>query len=264
MPGTTIIPRTIKAFNSFITKTNNYLVLGTPTNAVRFNWTAANLTTWQGFLSSWTPLFLLYDNRKESYTTAIKNKLLAIIGNAVTYAQTNKLIELVRACASLNGDDCAVFGLPAKLAIISTSTHATASLAKTKGKEKTVIALESIYPKIIPIGGGILHIKAYLEKAQSGRPHKPSGFDELEYAIGVFFSTATGLPISPEDARLTKEYSTKANFKLPTLALTANLTAIASGAATPLKVAVLFFRWAKSKHPDLDGPWSVAFTTPVM
>lgn len=215
-------------------------------------------------MTLWAPLYLLYDNRKESYTTAIKNKLLGIIGNAVTYAKTNKLIELVRACASLNSDDCAVFGLPAKLAITPTSTYSSASLAKTKGKDKTIITEELVYPEIIPIGGGMLHIKAYCESKQSGRPHKPEGFDELEYAIGVFYSTASGLPTSPNDTRLIKEYSSKSNFKILTDTMSSNLTAVAAGSSTPLKEAVLFFRWAKSKHPDLDGPWSVAFTTPIL
>jgi hypothetical protein len=260
----TLISRSIKGFNSFLTKTCNYLPQGSPTNAVRFNWTASNLSTWQNFLTLWAPLFLLYDNRKESYTTAIKNKLLGIIGNAVIYARTNKLIELVKACASLNSDDCAVFGLPAKLAITPISTHSTASLDKTKSKSKTIFTEELVYPEIIPIGGGMLHIKAYCESKQSGRPHKPEGFDELEYAIGVFYSTATGLPTSSNDARLVKDYSSKSNFKLLTDTHTTNLTAIPAGQPTPLKVAVLFFRWAKSKHPDLDGPWSVAFTTPVL
>ena len=260
----TIIPRTIKKFNSFLTKTCNYLPQGSPTNAVRFNWTSSNLSAWQNFLTLWVPLFLLYDNKTESYTTAIKNKLLGIITSTVNYARTNKLIELVRACASLNADDCAVFGLPVKLAIGTSSTHSAASLDKTKKKEKTIITEELVYPEIIPIGGGMLHIKAYCEQKQSGRPHKPVGFDEIEYAIGVFYSTATGLPTSPNDTRLIKEYSSKSNFKILTETMASNLTAIAAGSATPLKVAVLFFRWAKSKHPDLDGPWSVAFTTPIL
>jgi hypothetical protein len=261
---TSIIPRSIKGFNTFINKTCPYLVAGTPQNYVRFNWTAANLAAWQAFLTAWTPLFLLYDNRKESYTTAIKNKLLAIITNAVNYDRNNKLIMLIRACVSLNPDDCAVFGLPAKLAVGTSSTNSAASLAKTKTPDKTIMPDEKVYPKIIIAGGGILHIKAFTEKEQTGRPHKLKGYDQLEYAIGVFYSTATGLPISPDDARLTKDYSTKANFKLPTSAIAANLSAIPAGQATPLKVAVLFFRWAKSKHPTLDGPWSVAFTTPIL
>ena len=260
----TTIPRAIKKFNSFLTKTCNYLSLGAPTNAARFNWTPANLSAWQAFLTAWAPLFLLYDDKAESYTTAIKNKLIGIKNNAVVYARTNKLIELVKACTTLNGDDCAVFGLPPKLAITPISTHSEASLAKMKGKDKTIITEELVYPEIIIMGGGMLHIKAYCESKQSGRPHKPEGFDEIEYAIGVFYSTATGLPTSPNDSRLIKDYSSKSNFKIQTDTMASNLTAIASGSATPLKVAVFFFRWAKSKHPTLDGPWSVAFTSPIL
>ena len=130
--------------------------------------------------------------------------------------------------------------------------------------DKTIIPSELVYLKIIPIGGGILQIKVYSESVRSGRAHKLKSFDEVEYAIAVFYSTSTGLPTDPSDARLTKDYSSKADFKLLTAALTANLTVIAAGAATPIKMAVLFFRWAKSKHPTLDGPWSGPFTTAIL
>jgi hypothetical protein len=257
----TIIPRSISGFNKYLIRTCAYLILGNPTNATRFNWTAAYLAAWQAFLTSWTPLFNQYSDRKGGYTTNIKNKLEGIIANAVIYAQNNKLIELIKATASLNTDDCSAFGLPAKLAIPSVSTH---SVTKSKIPDKIVITEELVYPEIIPIGGGILHIKAYTEIKQSGRAHKPKGFDLLEYAIAVFYSTATNLPVAAGDSRLIIDHSSKANFKLLTLALTSNLTAIATGNAIPLKEAVLFFRWAKSKHPELDGPWSVAFTTPIL
>jgi len=48
----TTIPRDIKGFNQFINQTCAYLILGTPTNAVRFNWTAAELSAWQAFLTA--------------------------------------------------------------------------------------------------------------------------------------------------------------------------------------------------------------------
>jgi hypothetical protein len=260
MPNHSYIPRSIEAFYLYLVQTCAYLVLGVPTNAVRFNWTAANLTAWQNFLSQFTPLYNQYTNKKAGYTTDVKDKLMAIIANAVLYARTNKLIELIKATVSINTTDCNTFKLPVSLAVPSTSTH---SVAKTKVLDKTIIIKELVFPEIIPIGGGMLHIKAYLNEKQSGRPHKPEGYDELEYAVGVFYSTAIGLPISYNDARLTKDYSTKSNFKLLTDTITTNLTAIPAGQATPLKVAMLFFRWAKSKHPDLDGPWSGVFTTPI-
>jgi hypothetical protein len=257
----TIIPRDVKNFNKYLIRTCAYLILGVPTNAVRFNWTAANLAAWQAFLTAWTPLFNQYSDKKGGYTTSVRNKLLGIISNAIAYAETNKLIELVKATVSLNFDDCNAFGLQPKLATPAVNTHL---LEKTKTPDKTIILEEMVYPEIIPTGGGMLHIKAYLEKKQSGRPHKPEGFDLLEYAVAVFYLGTTGLPATPADTRLLIAHSSKSNFKLQTNAMTANLTAVAAGAIAPAKVAVLFFRWAKSKHPDLDGPWSGPFSTPIL
>jgi hypothetical protein len=255
------IPRSIKAFYEFLVQTCAYLVLGAPTNAVRFNWTASNLSTWQGVLSQFTPLYNQYINKKAGYTTDIKDQLMAIIASAVSYARTNKLIELIKATVSLNTTDCSTFNLPAKYAVISTSTH---SAAKSKELDKTIFTFEAIYPRLIPELGGYLHIKAYIEKTQSGRPHKLKGYDLLEYAVGVFYLGTTGLPSVPTDSRLTTAHSSKANFGLQTATMTSNLAAVAASAIAPSKIAILFFRWAKSKHPDLDGPWSGPFTTPLL
>jgi hypothetical protein len=259
---TTIIPRDIKGFNNYIVRTCAYLVLGAPiTNAVRFNWTASNLSAWQAFLAQWNQLYAQYINKKSGYTTDTRNSRLGIIASAILYAETNKLIELVKATVSLNQTDCSMFNLPAKLAVTPSSLH---PIPKTKAPDKTVITEELVYPEIIPIGGGILHIKAYLEKKQSGRPHKPGGFDLLEYAVAVFYLGTTGLPATPGDTRLSIEHSSKSNFKLTTTTYTSNLTTLAAGAIAPSKIAILFFRWAKSKHPTLDGPWSVGFSSPIL
>jgi hypothetical protein len=255
------IPRSIKEFNVFLIQSCAYLVLGNPTNAVRFNWTAANLTAWQNFLSQWTPLFNLYSNKKGGYTTDIKTELEGIIANVVLYANTNKLIALIKATITLNPSDCSTFNLPATLAVPSTSTH---SIAKSKELDKTIITLEGVYPKLLPELNGMLHIKAYAEKAQSGRPHKLKGFDLLEYSFGVFYLGTANLPTLATDTRLILGYSSKSNFILPTVTVISNLTALAAGALTPAKIIVIFFRWAKSKHPTLDGPWNGPFTSPLM
>jgi hypothetical protein len=255
------IPRSIKKFALYLAQTCAYLVLGAPTNAIRFNWTAANLTAWQNFLTLWTPLFNLYSNKKGGYTTSTKIKLEGIIANLIIYAEANKLIELVKATVSLNSDDCITFNLPTSLVIPATGVH---PLTKTKELDKTIITLEGVYPKLIPELNGLLHIKAYSEKAQSGRPHKLKDFDLLEYSYGVFYLGSANLPTLATDARLTAGYSSKSNFVLPTVTSTSNLTALATGALTPVKIIVIFFRWAKSKHPSLDGPWNGPFTSPLM
>jgi hypothetical protein len=259
--GKNYIPRSIKLFNLYLARICAYLVLGAPTNATRFNWTAANLAAMQNFLSLWIPLYTQYTNKKGGYMPVIRTKLLAIISNTVAYAQTNKLIELVIATVSLNADDCVAFGLPEKLVITPTGQN---PIIKTKEADKTIITFEAVYPKLIPAVGGFVHIKGYTEKAQSGRPHKLKGFDLLEYSVAVFYSTATGLPSNADDARMLIGHSSKSSFVLATASMTNNLTAIAAGSATPLKEAIFFFRWAKSKHPNLDGPWNGPFTTPLL
>jgi hypothetical protein len=259
--GKHYIPRDIKLFDLYLARTCAYLILGTPTNATRFNWTAANLAAWQNFLSLWIPLHTQYTNKKGGYMPVVRTKLLAIISNTVAYAQANKLIELIIATVSLNADDCVAFGLPEKLVITPTGPK---PMAKIKEPDKTIVTKEPVYPKLIPIAGGFLHTKAYTEKTQSGRAHKLKGFDLIEYAVAVFYSTATGLPVNASDPRLLIGHSSKASFIMGLAASTNNLTAIAAGNATPTKIAVIFFRWAKSKHPDLDGPWSGPFTTPLL
>ncbi len=259
--GKNYIPRSIKLFDLYLARICAYLILGTPTNATRFNWTAANLAAMQNFLTLWTPLHTQYTNKKGGYMPVIRTKLFAIISNAVAYAQTNKLIELVMSTVSLNADDCVAFGLPEKLVIVPTGQK---PIIKIKEADKTIITSEAVYPKLIPIVGGFVHIKGYTEKAQSGRPHKLKGFDLLEFSAAVFYSTATALPGNADDARMLIGHSSKSSFILATAAMTNNLTAIAAGSATPLKEAIFFFRWAKSKHPNLDGPWNGPFTTPLL
>jgi hypothetical protein len=255
------IPRSIKSFDLYLARVCAYLILGNPTNAARFNWTAANLQAMQNFLTLWTPLHTQYTNKKGGYMPVVRTKLFGIISNVVAYAQANKLIALVIATVSLNADDCVAFGLPENLIITPTGLQ---PLKKTKEPDKTIVTKEPVYPKLIPIVGGFLHTKAYTEKTQSGRAHKLKGFDLLEYAVAVFYSTATGLPVTASDARQLIGHSSKASFIMEVANMSNNLTAIAANSATPTKIAVLFFRWAKSKHPDLDGPWSGPFTTPLL
>jgi hypothetical protein len=92
MPDRSIIPREIEEFNSYITQSNIYLILGSPTNAVRFGWTAQNLLDWQDIGTEWEPLYFKYSDKKEYYTTAIKNSLVAIVAKAIVYDRENKLI----------------------------------------------------------------------------------------------------------------------------------------------------------------------------
>jgi hypothetical protein len=248
-----LIPRNIADFDVFITKTNAYLILGTPTNAVRFNWSSSVLTAWQAFKTQWVPLHLQYADKKGQRTTAITEQLYIIIANAVAYAQTNKLIELVKATVNLTALDCETFNLPIKLANPVSGVHTT-SLAPASAR--LAPTGEQVYPSLKPMGGGVVRCKCFTEAARSGRPHKLSGFDLIEYrykviALGTPNAPAL-LPTDPSDTSLIIGHSSKANFLLPT------------GTNNTGKLLCIFFRWVNSKHPETDGPESTCFTTPIL
>ncbi|HEX7415196.1 MAG TPA: hypothetical protein VF411_14215 [Bacteroidia bacterium] len=269
----TTIPRDIKEFDNYINSTNLFLVLAVLGSAPpiqnwnRYNWTAANLSAWQAFLRRWNLLHVPYMNKKGGYTTDIKNDLLIIIAEVVKYAHENKLIELVKSTLVLTSADCSAWRLPEDLAAPIgghlPGTHPTNT--QTASTDRTAPTKEGVFARLIAELNGLVHIKAFTEAAESGRPHKLEGFDEVEYMAGVFYSGTANLPTAATDARLVKGHSTHANFLLSTIAMTANLPALPAGTAVaPAKILIIFFRWAKSKHPNLDGPWSVLYTTVLL
>jgi hypothetical protein len=256
-----IIPRDIPGYNTYIVTTTPYLTTGNPQKYAQFGWTQLQLQAWEAFLSDWNLLYPSYLNKKGSRTTDVKDDLMDIIKNQVAYDKTNELIMKIKATNGLTSLDCSMFHILQSLAVPVPGKH---PVITTNSANKSIVTVEAVYPRLIPAVGGFVKIKAFTEKAQSGRAHKLKGFDLLEYAVAVFYSTATGLPLTAEDPRLTKDHSTRASFVLPTAALTCNLSAIPANQGTPTKIAVLFFRWAKSKHPTLDGPWSGPSTTPLL
>ncbi|HEX7414785.1 MAG TPA: hypothetical protein VF411_12150 [Bacteroidia bacterium] len=267
MPDHSTIPREIKEFDNYINSTNLFLLLvvlvGPPPVLKwnQYNWTARNLSAWQTFLVQWQRLHVPYMNKKGGYSTDIKNDLLIIIAEVVKYAHENKLIELIKATLVLTSADCTAWRLPENLAAPTPGVHPTHTAAAT---DRTAPTKEGVFARLITELGGLVHIKAFSEIAESGRPHKLEGFDEVEYMAGVFYSGTANLPTSPTDTRLALGHSTKSNFLLATAGMTANLPALPVGTISPAKVIIIFFRWAKSKHPTLDGPWSVLYTTVLL
>jgi hypothetical protein len=261
MADRSIIPRDIEGFNNYINQTNDYLILGSPTNAVRFGWTAQNLLDWQDFRTEWNELYFQYSNRKVSYTTAIKDGLESIIAKAILYDWDNKLTLKIKATVGLSSIDCNTFRIPVYYSMpLINKVQAT----KSRDTNKTSMTEELVYPKFIPIGGGFVKIECFLESGGSGRAHKPVGYDLLEYKVAVFYSGTADIPRQINDTRLSQAYSSKATFILDTTVFKSNLPVVAECTPEPATMAVFFFRWAKSKHPNLDGPWSGPFNTVLL
>ena len=147
----TNIPRGIKEYDTYIKQTNVYLIQGTPENYLRFGWTAANLSAWQGFETQWNLLFPLYSDKKGGYTTDTGIGLKNIIGATVLYDKQNKLIFKIKATTGLTPLDCSTFHLPLSLSEIVPSIHHPLTPFT---KDKTVLTSILVYPKLIPEGGG--------------------------------------------------------------------------------------------------------------
>jgi hypothetical protein len=256
MPDKSIIPREIKTFNDYLTLTNAHIITGTPAKYIQYNWTANDLKAWQGFLSDWQPLYMKYLNRKGTYTTSTRYDLIAIIKSAIFYDFQHKLILKVKATVGLDANDCNTFRIPLKYA-----SQADALLLGAEDSEpnKTIVTAETVYPVIVSHPGGYVRIKAYPLKTGSGKAKKLKGYDLVEYAIGVFYAGITALPTHADDIKLAVLHSSKADFMVKTENFTANLGELPQGFTDLPKVAIFFFRWAKSKHPDLNGPWSRPF-----
>lgn len=245
-----LIPRNITGFNGYIVKTTPYLILLTDgtANWSRYGWTNNNLVFWQEVFADWQPLYATYLDKKQR-TTAIKDELHALVKKLVDYDKPNKLILKIKSTVGATVTDCQTFNVPLSYASDTGTTIGGSSNVSTK----TSATSELVYPKIKPVGGGVVKCACYPLNGK-GRAHKLEGFDLVEYAWAVFPATtaATDLPTDANDMRLEKGHSSHADFLLPTGTNNAN------------KIFVIFFRWAKSKHPNLDGPWNRPFTTPVL
>lgn len=220
------IPRGIDAFNPYCINTSAYLKAGTPTNAERLGLLPEEATRWEGFTTAWTPLYTLYSDKKNGRTTAVKDQLLDIIEQCVSFDQTNHILDRIAASPHVTIVDMETFNIR------------KGALQKTTRTIPTTPITEQVTVTIQAIGGGSVAIKCYGVTAQ--RAGLVEDADSVQYAYMV----GTTPPESVKAAGLTFDLSTKASF---TLGL---------GAENSAKYLYIYFRWYNTKHPGLCGPWS--------
>lgn len=265
----TIIPREIEAFNAWITTACAYLLqstlIGSTTtqNSTRFGFGALSynsttvtiLQAFQAYLTQWQAKYPAWLDKKGQRSEAVTNALHLIIDVLVADDKTgNKYIQKIKATSVLTALDCTTFGLPVKLAspLIGGGSHVHATTPPATAR--TTPTSEQVYVKLIPVGGNKIKCKCY-KKSTDKRAGKLKGFDLVEIVWAIFpneLPAGTLLPTDASDSRLTSGHSTKADFLQNT------------GTGNAGKTFVAFFRWAKSKHPDLDGPWSGPFACTIL
>jgi len=228
------IPRGIDDCSQYLISTNNYLISGTPNNAERLGILPEEAVKWSGFANRYSPLYLLYSDKKNSRTTAIKNQLLSIIDEVTDLDQTSHLLDRIAASPNVTIADMATFNI--KKGVLQKTTRSVATTPLTN----------QVAAAIQPIGGGSVNIKC--RNLSSER----AGIEEGANCVQYSYIVGEKAPVSADDENMKREISTKASFIL------------ALGSASSTQSLFIYFRWYNTKHPGLAGPWSALMTTFIL
>jgi len=232
---TSRIPESIALFNTYIENTTNYLDAGTPeTNAARLGILDTEKHDWGAFRDAWSPLYPLYENKRNSRTILVTDQLHAIIKNTKTYDKEHHLLDRIAASPNVTITDLSTFNIK------------SGPLAKQSRTKPTTPIDALVIADLAQIGGGELSITC--------RNNVDSRTAIIEEANGVEFRYLAGgeAPVSVADERLRQSLSSRARFTL-------NL-----GDENVGKTAYLYFRWVNTKYPALAGPWSSRMTVLVV
>jgi len=235
MGNTTRIPRTINRFDTYLENGVRYLQAGTPvTNASRLAIQEEEVTTLTSYYSEWSPLYLLYTDKKNSRTTAVTEQLHLIINKTVDYDHQQHLLDRIASSPNVTVTDLDTFNIKGSL------------LAKTTRTKPGKAISELVLSEINQLGGGELAIRC--RTAEGGRAAILQGADCVEFRYRVDEQA----PASVNDEGLKSGISTKASFT------------ISLGAENSGKYAYLYFRWYNTKYPNLGGPWSSLNTALIL
>lgn len=235
MGNTTRIPRSISRFGIYLEKVTQYLHAGTPTtNADRLSIQAEEVTMLDGFLAEWSPLYLLYRDKKNSRTTAVTEQLHLVIKKTVDYDHQQHLLDRIASSPNVTVTDLDTFHIKGSL------------LAKNTRSKPSKPITELVLPDIDQLGGGEISIRC--RTIDGGRAAILKGANCVEYRYRVDEQP----PISVNDEGMKSGISTKASFKL------------SLGAENSAKYVYLYFRWYNTKYPNLAGPWSSLQTSLIL
>lgn len=226
MPDRSRIPRAVKLFNPYLINTSNYMQADDPTNAARLGLLPAEVAKWSALLAEWSPLYFKYSDVKGKRTTAIKDQLLELLANCVSFDQKNHLLDRIAASPNVTIADMETFNI--KRGILQKTTR---TIPKTCITEPVSVFIQTI-------GGGSFTVKCRSSKV--GRAAIFTGADSVQFAYQV----GDTAPTSAEAYGLIYNISTKAGFIL----------ALDPGDSE--KHLYIWFRWYHTKYPKLAGPWS--------
>ncbi len=228
------IPFEILDYHQFINITNAYLTAGGNANATRLGITASEVTTWTGFNTVDGQYFPNWSNKKIR-TTDMTNNLKANIKNCHNFNKSNKILDRIAASPAATLLNLETFNIHAGSQLKSAPVYHTADITDT------------VVVNIAYLGGGRLQFNCRPDQT-SNRSHIPDGADRLEVRAKV----GDPAPVSAD------------NTDAQWLVVSSKATVVEDFTTANVgKHVYLFFRWADSKRPQRNGPWSAMMNVVV-
>ena len=234
------ISRIIGEFNAYINYTTNYLLEETEnaSGTMTPNWERVGLTAqeknqWVAFRNENNTQYALYANKKETRTTAVKDKFRTNQRDFIAFAQP--LLNRIAYGPEVTIDDLEVFNIKAGPLFDNTRTRITTPIE------------ESVTFTMQPIGGGQLKFTCQ-SVSDSSRASKLPGTDiEMRYLV-----LPSEAPAPASVGELTDDkISSRAIFVL--------------SAGTEFQGYRIYAacRWIVINNQDRNGPWSGIATVVV-
>ena len=204
---------------------------GTPKNYVRFDFTESEMTSLDGILTRWKPLYALYSDKEKTRTSLVVAQLQDLMGEFNALNQSNRLLDRIAASANVTIEDLKTFNIKVP------------SGKRSVGVQPIQMGVNV---SVQLLGGGSATFKCREEGSSSASII--DGADSIQFAYMV----GTTPPESVDAVGIILGITTRATFTL----------ALGTGAST--KYLYIYFRWYNAKHPELAGPWSRVVSTIIV
>jgi len=223
------ISRAPGKFNTYITRTNNYLqVVIVPLHGIRLGWVPQNITDWNSQEIAWLKLYAKKSDPLQK-GPAVNKAVKLFIKNFIVFAKP--LLDVVAASPNITTDDELVFN------VVGDSAHAAPV-------HRTDPIANAIFTKLVQAGGGKMKAKGYaVATAKRASLPPKTGADSVKRFYALSTTAANG-PANYNSAGVTVEANTGASFLMEL------------GAENSGQYLNYWDQWYDTKNPKRGGPIS--------
>jgi len=226
--STNRVPRKVSDFIAYLNNTADYLSVTPPglaINYVRLGVTDAQYNTWQNYRAAANALYPKYSDKKESRTTAIKDKLRKVIKDFTLFSRDP--LNMIAGVTTSTIDDLEVFHIRAKDLRDSEPSPIHSTNAPVIG--------------LLNKGGAQIDFRTRSTTDQTRASMLRNYQIEVRWWV---MEQSAAAPTDPDMAGFNERLSTKAHF-----ILTAGMENLG-------KKFYCYARWKHLHTADFDGPWS--------